>query len=437
MNNKNRNTKIFNSQATSRSTKRFRQRRMRVALWSLASIGLLTLFLMPSIGSALPLTDQDKFDRVWRVAQGVGTYEFETDVLQTTLPSLGLENLGQTPHRSKTTSAGMVNAEEELVLFDVDTPQGLLEFRIQDDVTYGRQNLGPDTPWVRMDGTPNLFVPGNDVKGYAAAATDIVKVENWRESETLDAVTQLNVDGATEMFTFTIDGNKLAEMITAQQEAELIKSGALAPGQELTIPAEADQVNGSGRLWIDENGLPLYQVLDLNFPSQNQQVGRSEVVMSTTFSGWEAGPSAGSVWGSAVRIYDNPSIVFTDPVSVLPNAYALTHQLVEGLLITIGLVTLVSAFALLIYTLIENRQGRKIYNVTAVSMIAAMVITPFVQVGSLYAYSDRYDEVRSSQNNRGADLLNREPTAAEELQADFLPDVSEEFDPTANPLLGD
>ncbi|MEM7798065.1 MAG: LamG-like jellyroll fold domain-containing protein, partial [Chloroflexota bacterium] len=399
----------------------------------LALLGIILLFAFPSITKAIPLSDGDQFDRVWRMAQNVGSYEFEADVLQTTLPTLSLENLGQTPQRSRTTANGSVDSATELVTFAVDTQQGLLEFRVDEGVAYGRQYLGPDTPWVRMDGAPSLFAPGNDVQGYAAAATNVVKVENWREVETLDAVTQVQVEAASEMFRFTVDGNKLAEIVKAQQEEELIKNGALAPGQELGLPAEFQQVNGSGRLWIDENGLPLYQILDLNLPAQSDKIGQTEIEMHTLYSGWEASSASATVWGSAARFYDNPSILISDPVSLVPNAQTLTPQALHSVGMMIGLIILTAAAVLLLFYFLLQSRTRHIQTAIAGTMIFAMVGTPFMQVGSLYAYSGRMESFHSSSNG-SADLLSNEPSAAETIHEEFTPEESEAFDPLTDPL---
>ena len=204
VNNKNHKLKKHRAQSASRLAKGLRKNKMRIALWSLTIVGLLLLSLMPSISSALSLSDQDKFDHIWSLAEDVGAYEFETDMLQTTLPSLSLENLGQTPQRLKATAIGSVNSIDELLTFDLDAPQGSLEIRVEDGAAYGREYFGPDTPWVKMESAPQLFAPGNDMQGYAAAAVDVVKVENWRETESLDVVTQLHVEDATGMFTLSL-----------------------------------------------------------------------------------------------------------------------------------------------------------------------------------------------------------------------------------------
>ncbi|MEM7800668.1 MAG: hypothetical protein AAF633_15865, partial [Chloroflexota bacterium] len=412
---------------------RARRRRLKSSAAFLAIIGIILLFAFPSITKAIPLTDQDKFDRIWRIARDVGAYEFETDLLETTLPAFGVENIGQTPQYSQATALGSANAAEDLVTFEVDTSQGAFELRIKEGIAYARPSLDDDAPWVVMEGAPSLFAPGNDAMGFAAAASDVVMVENWRSVETLDALTQIKVADAAEMFTFAVDGKKLAEIIRDQQEAELAKKGALAPGQEVGLSPEYTQFTGTGRLWIDANGLPLYQVLELDMPSQDGAGSQVEIEMFTSYRGWEEGKSTTSAWGMIQRVYADPGILASDPVSLVPNAHTLTPQLLQASGMMIGLIILVAGIGLIIFYMIINSRSRTIHAATSAIMISLMVFTPFMQVGSLLAYEGRFEAAYSASESNPFTSAS-EPTAEEQLMERMSREKEEQFNPLIDPL---
>ncbi|MEM7802568.1 MAG: hypothetical protein AAF633_25465, partial [Chloroflexota bacterium] len=197
---------------------------------------------------------------------------------------------------------------------------------------------------------------------------------------------------------------------------------------------EFAQISGTGRLWLDENGLPLYQILELNIPPQNQAAGQTEIEMLTSYSGWEAGSTTASAWGTMQQVFADPSILASDPISLVPNAHTLTPQAIQTVGVAIGLIILATALGLIIFYMILNSRSRKIHAVTAVTMIVAMVGTPFLQVGSLYAYQDRFEAVQA---NPGNNLFAPEPSAAEKLTEQFSQDQVNQFNPLVDPLLAE
>jgi hypothetical protein len=75
----------------------------------LALAGLLVLYLRPAIVAAMPLTDQDRLERAWRYAGEVGSFEYRTDVVQTTHPTARLDNAGRHPSTKRFSVAGTMN----------------------------------------------------------------------------------------------------------------------------------------------------------------------------------------------------------------------------------------------------------------------------------------------------------------------------------------
>jgi hypothetical protein len=80
-----------------------------VSLGVIALVGLMALLLWPSLVTAVPVTHGQKLDRAARLAGDVGTYQYRTDVLQTTHPTLRIENAGRQPETSRMTVDGAVN----------------------------------------------------------------------------------------------------------------------------------------------------------------------------------------------------------------------------------------------------------------------------------------------------------------------------------------
>ena len=80
-------------------------------------------------------------------------------------------------------------------------------------------------------------------------------------------------------YSFAIDGPTLALHLHQQMEAAMRAKGELPPGVTLEIPRYYQQMTGEGELWIDENGMPLRQVMTLQFPEQKDEQVNAQIVV--------------------------------------------------------------------------------------------------------------------------------------------------------------
>ncbi|MCP4419000.1 MAG: LamG domain-containing protein, partial [Chloroflexi bacterium] len=389
-----------------------RKKIIQYRFFLLASIGVLML-LWPSFVTAVPLTTQQKFDTVWTNARDVGQYQFFVSALQTSYPTPRIENVGRGPETTLLTADGIVNVPEdqmELNLWSDDRP---IMIRLVEGSAFGRADV--DDEWVELEDPNIIFAPGNDVMGFASASVNIQEVENWKEEMELDAVTAVRTSQATALYTFDVSGSRFAEYMRQQAEIQMRNSGDLPPSVELGLAQQYVDMTGQGQLWVNAQGLPVYQALHLEFPTDRGAMESVEADITTEFAGW-----------------DNGNALFDQSFSVLPglleNTTLISSKIqpptaesLANLSMNFALILIMLSFAVLV---IAYRRSPKLYASIALIITLSMVFVPLLQANQVYAFSERQAEAYSEQ----------EAENAKQDAVDQLLQEDDAFNPTIDPL---
>ena len=208
----------------------------------------------------------------WQKAQEVGSYSFISDINQTFIPRPVTEMIGQQETALNMALDGAVvlpdQAYSEMRVYSGQTTESVVMLRD------GAQSfMLQDGELKPVENALNLASQSNDLLGYLSAA---------------DQVTLLDPpEGHPELarYGFVIDGPRYAEYVRQQAEAALLAEPG-AP-QSLTIQpiAMLQQLSGRGELWVNQDGLPVRQVLEFDIPEVNQEYS-AHIQMSADFSAY-------------------------------------------------------------------------------------------------------------------------------------------------------
>lgn len=203
----------------------------------IALVGLMALLLWPTLVTAVPLTPKQQVDRAWRFAGDVGSYQYRTDVVQTTNPTARLENAGRNPKSTRMTVEGVLDRASETMEMTLWMPgagKDGLQMKVEDGKSYGRVGSGQD--WEEIDNPANIFSPGGDPLGFLAATENVrqVSVEPRQEESKAPTI-------ALQYYTFDINGLEFARSVREQLEAELRRNGELP---RRNIPGNGGPVRG-------------------------------------------------------------------------------------------------------------------------------------------------------------------------------------------------
>ncbi len=224
-------------------------------------------------------------------ARQAGTYHFNANVDQFTDPVPSVRNAGRTSrhHAMHMQGDNDLHARTmDMQLWNqggnIRTGEGQLEVRIENDTTYIRK---PGQAWQEQDSVTDIAAPNGDFLTYLDATHNVQEAGTYQH--TLP-------DGKTiayTRYTFDIHGPTLAEHMRQIIQQQLTEQGELPPGLKMAKPKLYEDMQGSGELWVTHDGLPLRQILNLEFPEQDDEQVRSSI--SVTFSGF-ARPPPTATW---------------------------------------------------------------------------------------------------------------------------------------------
>jgi hypothetical protein len=86
-------------------------------------------------------------------------------------------------------------------------------------------------------------------------------------------------------YSFTINGPRYAEYVRLQAEAALRTEPGAPDGLTIKPLPMLQQLSGQGELWVNQAGLPVRQVLDLEMPEVTEEYG-AKIRMSADFTSY-------------------------------------------------------------------------------------------------------------------------------------------------------
>lgn len=245
-----------------------RHRLIGRALALLAVMMLLTSARPSNVHAVLT----DPVTAAWEKARTAGGYHFTSDVTQMTIPLATLTNVGRTSRTEKLYLEGQNDLHTQTLEMTLWSDGGSvlqaesgLSVRTANGKTFARR--GADD-WKEIDDFTGTLAPQGDFMAYLAAIQNV-------QAEPLEQRGGINFT----RYTFQIDSERFAAYLHQQTEATLRARGALPPGLQLEMSTYYQALIGAGELWVGENGLPLRQILTLQFPAQNDEQVHAQIVV--------------------------------------------------------------------------------------------------------------------------------------------------------------
>lgn len=368
----------------------------RFVILVLALLALSPLFVWAMRPVVTRAVMPDPVTAAWERARATGSYNFTSDVTQVTLPLATITNVGRTSRTDRFYLKGqndLAAARMEMTLWSeggsVLQAESGVSIRSEGGKTYARRG---DADWEVIDDVTGSIAPQGDFMNYLAALKNI----EAQPTETRGGVNFTR-------YTFEIDSPRFAVYMHRQMEATLRARGELPATLELEVPAYFREMVGSGELWVGEDGLPLRQILTLQFPPQKDDQVHSQIVVD--YSNYGALAPVAATTASSLQ-------------SWLGAAYA---PLVDNGLIPAARVLPLLALALL---LIYYRRTRLLYITVTILVIFSQVAGPLLTTFTNIKFVDAQSAKAAAQEERQlAAQQDRDVTAALGT-VDFNPHLS-------------
>jgi len=332
-------------------------------------------------------------------ARAAGAYQFTSDITQVTIPTMQITNVGRSSRSEQLHLAGQTDLRQQSMEMQLWSDGGSvlqagsgIGVKVAAGKTFVRQGQGD---WQeKPDFSVDSLAPQGDFMAYLTALRNVQA----------HAPEQRNGIQLTR-YSFTVDGPAFAAYSHAQLEQTLRAKGELPADMQLEVPRYYQEMTGDGELWIGADGLPLRQILNLQFPPQKDEQVQSQMVTDFSKYGTPDGAASGisgqwsTVSGQFVR--DTTPIFFT----------------------------LLAGFGLL-FVAIRYGRSRKLYNGLAIAVMLSMVVGPLLTTTTKVHFFDTQTAKAAQQEE-------------EQAVADQERDLREalgrvEFDPHRNPIeIGD
>jgi len=150
-----------------------------VLLISALSIGL---FVGPTVGIATAYPDGDRsIADAWARARAAGSYEFSSDIVQVTMPTARVTNVGRRSHSQQLRLEGHTDLRREQLAMTLWTaggsvaqPESGVAIKVEDGKTFIRQGLDQ---WRESDSLTapggHPLAPGGDFLAFLSAVRDV------------------------------------------------------------------------------------------------------------------------------------------------------------------------------------------------------------------------------------------------------------------------
>ncbi|MCB0127382.1 MAG: hypothetical protein KDE58_34200, partial [Caldilineaceae bacterium] len=401
-------------------------------------VGLLFLLLWPSLVQAVPLTVRQELLSAWQLAGQVGQYQYRSTVIQTTYPTAKLENVGRNPKTKRMVIEGTLDTPRDYMAMQLrnarpgtsSTNGGqLIDLKVEEGLAYGRMDTTSD--WQRLADAGDLFAPGSNPLGFLVAAEDVEEItatgldtQNTEyATDDLEPVNSL-LDGsrftfhASQGYSFNLNGLAYAGYMRGQMEEQLRRNGELPAGLRLGMVRDYIDMDGSGEIWLNADGLPVRQTMHVKFPPERGALSWYEVEIVTEYHDWGTLPGAklAQLWHDPTTVISNPAVF----AALLPTV---TPDQAQQLGLTLSLLMLMGGAAAF---LIAHRRSPRLYASLASAVMIAMIVGPLFQTQQASAFYDRQQEKQLTQQEEQA-----KQQELETIQADLS---NADFDPQRNPL---
>ncbi len=366
----------------------------------LLATGLSSAMWWPGVTRA---STPDPVTAAWEKAKAAGSYAFTSNVHQKTLPVASISNVGRTSRSEDLYLEGQSDlraAKLELTLWSgggsVLQAESGVALRSEGGKTFARRGAGE---WEEVENFTDSMAPQGDFLGYLAAIRNVTN----GGAETRNGVSFTR-------YTFAIDGPAFAAYMHEQLVATMRAKGELPASVQLEAPAYYRDMTGSGELWVGEDGLPLRQILDLNFPEQKEE--RVQAAITVDFANFGTPQTSLTTY---VRTGD-----LAGAWHALASQLPAPAGLPTGILLTL---TLESAAAFVI----AYRRARLVQTAIVAAVILSQVAGPLLNTFTNVRFFDAQTAKAAAQEEKQI-----ASAAQSKLQAALL--AAPEFDPHQSQL---
>ncbi len=352
------------------------QRRRRVGVFATLLIVVMLFLVRPLFTTMSPIATASAqaaepdaealIQQAWDRTKEAGAYAFDADITQIQRPLASVLNVGKPTKRDNLYLEGVTNIDDQTLEMTLWTQGGTVQdkdsgaqIRIEDDVAFARQ---AGQSWQEIDNFTGLFAPDNDFMTYLVAAVNVQ-----------DQGSEIRAGIEFKRITFDIDGLAYAYHMRDQIQADMLRRGELATGSEIELPKMYSGMTGSGELWIDTDGLPLRQLLQLDFaPDGDQQVSAEVSVNFKDFSPLPPAPEVDTPVAAALS-HLTPILPGTAAPSEI---IAATNQLARNSVPVLIGFALIGLFLIM---LVYARRSRKVLGALQLTLIWSMLFAPLLR----------------------------------------------------------
>ncbi len=350
--------------------------------------------------------------RAWANAQDAGSYRFVSDIHETLIPRASPEMIGEQDQSLDLALDGAVMLPD----------QAYLDLRLA-----GNQNSGAVTllrdgqqSFLVQDGqikpvedTLSLAAPTNDLLGYLAGADNVTAMEP--------------LEGHPEIarYSFDLDGVRFEEYVRRQAE-EALQAEPGAPDEINVSPSKPLQsISGRGELWVNEQGLPVREVLDVEIPEASAAYSaRVHMVIDLAAHGLvqslpHAVQGPDGTWqieGQLTTNTGSPSAASSLTAQANPAAQAVSalaaawRSWLSSILPLRVAPSSVALFVLLVLAMLiaryYRRNRRHCYALIVSVLIASMVFSSLLQAGQVVRFADRQARAAAARAEGTPNLIN-------------------------------
>ncbi len=209
--------------------------------------------------------------RAWELVKQSGAYSFEAQVDQIAVPLASPLNVGRVSKQQTARLEGKTDLVEHKMEFSLFAEGGSAldarsgtQIKIDGERAYSRQGQGA---WQEIDDFSSAIAPQSDFMAFLAGATNIQLASPASEFETAH-------------YTFDVNGRGFAAYLEEQLTDQMAARGELPPGAVVDLSKQFGSLSGSGEIWIGADGLPVRQVLHVQFPPTSQEQIQADVTVS-------------------------------------------------------------------------------------------------------------------------------------------------------------
>ncbi len=204
----------------------------------------------------------------WDLVKQTGSYHFVAQIDQVNVPLPNPQNVGKQSQQQSARLEGSTNLIEHKMEFSLFTeganaldPQSGTQIKIEGERAYSRMG---QQAWQEIPDFTSSLAPQSDFMAFLAGAKNIHLAAPSDEA------------GLTR-YAFDIYGPSFAAYMEKQLTQQLTSQGKLPPGVLIDLKRQFASLSGTGEIWISSEGLPVRQVVHVQFPPTSQEQRQADI----------------------------------------------------------------------------------------------------------------------------------------------------------------